>query len=115
LHSGKDLAVSPFDFVQSKLELLSKTPRITTGLNSFRNQASLLAPLGLLRTGVTRYHIFSLCIYRYSQYNMFEKSVRTFLTSQKFLFTWRNGPLCHFFFFGKPSVTFAQFRSKSNL
>jgi len=45
LHSGKDLAVSPSPFD----EIIPK------GNPSLSASASLLAPLGLLRTGVTRY------------------------------------------------------------
>jgi len=67
LHSGKDLAVSPL--LSPKELALQNSLRNRGALFCFHKKASLLAPRGLLQTGVTRY--------------LFRKSVRTFLSGAK--------------------------------
>ena len=52
LHPSKDLAVSPFHFT-AYADYRKAHP--VKGAPFFRTRASLLAPRGLLRTGVTRY------------------------------------------------------------
>ena len=78
MHSSKDLAVSPFDFAQGKPQVYTKyhpsqvvdstSRRPFRMLAHFRLQASLFAPRGLLRVGVTHYPS-----------PLFKGSVRTFL------------------------------------
>lgn len=83
LHSDKDLAVSLPALLQGLIcRKIYRCPSLSLG-------ASLLAPLGLLRTGVTRYPsprtYFAIVVFVpiYYQHNLLELNLRNFVNITK--------------------------------